>query len=313
VSTETPTTPDHDPYLTREFEEDDYPALYQAANLLSLRGQRSFFRALRLRLAGLILATVSVGTLVALGYHGVGGWIAVGAFGVALVAEAISAATKPDRVWYEGRAAAESVKTLTWRYSVKGESFEDGDPSATDKRFIQRIDEVLHDLGELSLPAPKSAGQISNKMRSVRATDFLARKLTYREARLEDQRSWYQRNADQNSRVANRWTKGLIVVEGLGVLGGIVTASGWIQVDFLSILATVALASTAWIQAKQHRNLAVAYGITAQELDSIKAELDALSNESEWADFVGQSEEAISREHTLWRASRGLRFRPTRR
>ena len=67
----------------------------------------------------------------------------------------------------------------------------------------------------------------------------------------------------------------------------------------------------AWIEAKQHRNLATAYGIASQELASIETELPTKNSEEGWAAFVGQAEEAISREHTLWRASLGLseRFR----
>ena len=60
-------------------------------------------------------------------------------------------------------------------------------------------------------------------------------------------------------------------------------------------------------EAKQHPNLATAYGIASQELASIATELATLPGEERWAAFVGQAEEAISREHTLWRASRGLR------
>src|SRR5690606_15189811 len=31
---------------------------------------------------------------------------------------------KPDRIWYNARAVAESVKTLTWRYMMRAEPFQ---------------------------------------------------------------------------------------------------------------------------------------------------------------------------------------------
>lgn len=90
------------------------------------------------------------------------------------------------------------------------------------------------------------------------------------------------------------------------LIGGGVKAVGWIDVDLLGIFAAAAAAATAWMQAKQHRNLATAYGVTSQELAAIASELEALSDESAWADFVTEAEDAISREHTLWRASLGV-------
>ena len=42
----------------------------------------------------------------------------------------------------------------------------------------------------------------------------------------------------------------------------------------------------------------------SQELAAISGQVDWAATEPEWAHFVDQAEEAISREHTLWRASR---------
>jgi hypothetical protein len=102
------------------------------------------------------------------------------------------------------------------------------------------------------------------------------------------------------------------VLEIAGLLGGALKAFGWISFDLLGFLAASAGGAMAWIEGKQHRNLATAYGIASQELASIASELAMLNSEERWAAFVGQAEEAISREHTLWRASRGMsdRFRP---
>jgi hypothetical protein len=58
--------------------------------------------------------------------------------------------------------------------------------------------------------------------------------------------------------------------------------------------------------------LSTASGVTSQELAAVASELEALTDERLWAQFVAEAEEAISREHTLWRASRGLRMRQRR-
>jgi hypothetical protein len=96
-----------------------------------------------------------------------------------------------------------------------------------------------------------------------------------------------------------------VVAEGVGIAAGIAVVLGATGIDLLAVIAALAAAGTAWVQVKQYGSLATAYSIAAQELASISAEVDTVS-EGLWAVFVANAEEAISREHTLWRASRGL-------
>ncbi|KQP29325.1 hypothetical protein ASF38_00685 [Aeromicrobium sp. Leaf272] len=90
------------------------------------------------------------------------------------------------------------------------------------------------------------------------------------------------------------------------MITGLIVLLDVVRIDLVGLIAAGAATMTSWSQAKQYSTLATAYGITAQELATIKSEIDSVP-ESEWADYVGQAEEAISREHTLWRASRGIR------
>jgi hypothetical protein len=59
-----------------------------------------------------------------------------------------------------------------------------------------------------------------------------------------------------------------------------------------------------WLQTKQHSNLIESYSVAAQELAAIKAQISPQDTEEAWARFVKEAEEAISREHILWKASR---------
>jgi hypothetical protein len=166
----------------------------------------------------------------------------------------------------------------------------------------------LQDLHSISLRAGvPGEHQISDKMRQVRALDFDQRRHIYLDDRIADQQRWYSEKARWNDRRARAWVLVSIVLEMAGLVGGALTAFGWINFHLLGFLAAAAGSVTAWIEAKQHRNLATAYGIASQELASIATELATMRSEERWAAFVGQAEEAISREHTLWRASRGLR------
>jgi hypothetical protein len=120
-------------------------------------------------------------------------------------------------------------------------------------------------------------------------------------------RDWYSNKAKWNSTRARQWTIVLIASEFLGAASGALVAAGILGFDAMGICAAVAATVTAWVQAKHHQNLTTAYSITHQELASISSEVDLVEDEDDWAVFVGQAEEAISREHTLWRASRGIR------
>jgi hypothetical protein len=290
----------------------DFPALFRSADRESQRAQRSYLTSLRVRLGSLVVAAFGGAlTLTTTGGFQVGGGLAFLAFACALGAELFLATTSPLTTWYEGRAAAESAKTLAWRYMVRAEPFEVDDVDV-DKQFHAQTYSLLQDLRSISLGTEEPAAQqITDKMRHVRALDFNERRQVYFADRIADQQRWYSEKARWNDRRARGWVLVSIVLEIAGLIGGALKAFGWINFDLLGFLAAAAGGVMAWIEAKQHRNLATAYGIASQELASIASELPTLHSEDRWAAFVAQAEEAISREHTLWRASRGLsdRFR----
>lgn len=73
--------------------------------------------------------------------------------------------------------------------------------------------------------------------------------------------------------------------------------------DLAGLMAAIIAAGGAWVGVKQFAPLAAAYSIAAMEL-AIQA--DKLKNipESDWPVVAADAEEAISREHTMWIASR---------
>jgi hypothetical protein len=230
-------------------------------------------------------------------------------FTLALLVEAYLLKSKPERTWYEGRAAAESVKTLTWRYVMDAEPFNiERTPAEADKLFLRQLDDVLGVLKELDLAPDAAVGeQITSAMRAVRAAPLADRKATYEEHRVVEQQLWYSRKAKWNRVRAHRWTLGMLATEVLGIGAGILKAVGTIQGDMLGFTGAIVAAMTAWLQTKQHRALAAAYTVTALELASVRAKIRHQESESDWATFVSDAEEAFSREHTLWKASRGVR------
>jgi SMODS and SLOG-associating 2TM effector domain 3 len=98
----------------------DFPALFRSADRELQRAQRSYLTSLRVRLGSLVVAAFGGAlTLTTAGGFQVGGGLAFLAFAFALGAELFLATTSPLTTWYEGRAAAESAKTLAWRYIAR--------------------------------------------------------------------------------------------------------------------------------------------------------------------------------------------------
>ena len=289
--------------------ESEFPALYSAADRNSLDGQRRSLNAIRLRLAMLVLAAafglftwrITSGADVA----GIGAAVA---FVVALLAELYLLQARPDRLWYDGRAVAESAKTLTWRYIVGGSPFgreEVSDDREAERLLLDRFRQIAGDLrGAHLVPVSAAADQITPGLRRLRGLALEERRELYRDERIGGQQAWYARSALRHERRATQWSLALTSLEALGLTGGVLKATGVLGVDLLGLAGAVVAAGAAWVHAKQHQSLANAYAVASQELAAISGQVGWAASEQEWAHFVDQAEEAISREHTLWRASR---------
>jgi SMODS and SLOG-associating 2TM effector domain 3/SMODS and SLOG-associating 2TM effector domain 1 len=297
--------------LRMTLSDDDLPPLFQAADKSSREAQSRFLWATRFRLFGLIGAAL-FGLFT--WKHGSSpvdwsGVLAASCFVVALVVEGFLYRAKPERTWYEGRAAAESVKTLSWRYGVGGEPFNVGvdEEKRVSDLFLEQLRSLLDVVRDLDLASPTSSeGQITRRMREVRASSLAVRKDIYENGRVGDQQKWYQAKASWNKRYAGRWTWAMLAIEIAGVVFGILKAVGTVQGDLLTFSSVFIATITAWMQTKQYRTLATAYTVTALELASVRSKIANQESEAEWAKFVDDAEEAFSREHTLWKASRGV-------
>lgn len=289
----------------------DLPPLYHAADRSSVEAQNRFLLLTRIRLIGL-LGAAFFGLFTWTASPSPVDWAGVLAalcFVVALVIDLYLRQAKPERTWYEGRAAAESVKTLSWRYAVGGEPFNVGsEPEGTvAELFLKRLQGLFDVVKDLDLVPPTSSGeQITQPMRDARGLPLAARKVLYERERVANQQDWYQAKAAWNRRRATSWTTMMLAIEVVGVACGILKAVGMIKGDFLGFAGVVVATMTAWLQTKQHRTLATAYTVTALELASVRSSIAQQSTDENWSRFVSDAEEAFSREHTLWKASRGV-------
>jgi conflict system pore-forming effector with SLATT domain len=286
----------------------DMPEVFRAADAGSVSAQTRFLRATRVQLVALALGA----TLATVVWRRAGSSTdlaavaAAVAFGVAAVLRAATARSKPERTWYDGRAVAESAKTLAWRYAAGGAPFGVDLPDReADAALVTRLLELPAHMAELQItPTTEQGRQITPAMRSLRKSSLEERKQAYAKGRVQDQQAWYANKARWNRRQAERWNRFLLTVEVVATIGAAVKATMGADINLLPAAGAITAGAAAWLQTKQHENLARAYTVTSLELASIGELLPGIGNEREWAHFIDQAEEAISREHTMWKASR---------
>lgn len=285
------------------------PRLFQAADAASTKAQSQYLNGTRARLALIALAAAT----------GVGSWRAgrndidvLALFGVfffilALLIEVLLWQWRPDRRWYDGRAVAESAKTLGWKFAVCADPFPRSVSTTVAQRaLIERFDAIRGHYRDLEL-SPLTTPAVSDWMVAQRAAALEERRQTYLNSRLDDQLNWYSTKQRYNRRRATQWRVALVVLESLGAALSLVGAVTHLDVLLPPTIAAISGVVIAWLAVKQHDLLARAYAAATDDLASAKARLQLVSGEDAWAREVADAEDAISREHTLWLASRSQR------
>jgi hypothetical protein len=212
---------------------------------------------------------------------------------------------KPEQDWYHCRALAESVKTLTWRYVMQAQPFSsDLAPPAARTEFIQHIQRTLDEnrsTAEAIEAEWSNQDQITAEMERLRRLTLEERKTVYLRDRVQEQRSWYNRKAISNKKLANMWI-GLGVfcyVAAIALVLSRIRFTGW---HYWPIEPIIVLASSiiGWMQIKKFNELGAAYTVAAHEIGLIIPRLLDVSSDADLSACVNEAELAFSREHTMW-------------
>src|SRR5438552_3147799 len=103
----------------------DYPSLYQAADTASILAQKKYIWLMGIDL--IFMVTASLLAIYNTEIESIKVCIYLITFILlllSLIMTVIIKSYKFEDVWYQGRAVAESIKTLTWRYITCSENFE---------------------------------------------------------------------------------------------------------------------------------------------------------------------------------------------
>jgi hypothetical protein len=288
----------------------DFPNYFQASDTASVKAQKYYLNITRIDLLSMILASA----LAIYNYQSTESKLVVYVISgvlllIGLVLTIILKTKKYEDVWYQGRALAESCKTITWRFVCCSEYFENSlDLIEAKRRFVERIRELSDEFKELSIAMNSRTLNlpiITDKMLEIRAYNLEARKDYYIKNRIEDQKKWYADKAEYNSEKYNFWFWCVIISQAISLISIVILiVNPEFNWNFVGLLTTISAAALSWLQLKQHQELKQAYTTATQELNFIVTLTDQLTTEDGFSKFVLDSENAVSREHTLWLAQR---------
>jgi SMODS and SLOG-associating 2TM effector domain 3/SMODS and SLOG-associating 2TM effector domain 1 len=288
-----------------ELNRTNLPGLYQSADKASLSAQSAYFWGLR---SYLVLLAVAALISFLWPKDPIAAMISAVLFMITLGILVILKVKRPDDLWYNGRAVAESVKTMAWRWSMRSEPYENtNDIAIISKQFIDELKDILHQNRSISKYLQSDAGiqdPISETMQKIRDLPFEERLAIYTDQRINNQYKWYSNKSLFNRHRSMQWFWMSIVLHTVAI------AMLLYRIKFpetalpIGVVSTAAGAVLTWSQSKKYNELNSSYSLATHEIVLIKGEVFSVKTEKNLSEFVVSSETAFSREHTQWAARR---------
>ena len=212
--------------------------------------------------------------------------------------------SRPDDIWYNGRAVAESVKTRSWRWMMRAEPYMDCDNiEIVRKHFVNDLKTILKQneslIGKLGISASIEE-PISEKMIEIRKLNLSDRFNFYRQERITNQAIWYTNKSKFNKKRAEMWFWTTVSLHALAILlllYNIYDPNAKLPIEVIAVAASSVLT---WLQSKKHNELSSSYSLTAHEIILIKSEINRIETEEDLSEYIMNCENAFSREHTQW-------------
>ena len=283
----------------------EFPALYLSADHAAIGAQSTYKRMLKLQYTLLVAAaTLSLWFGTSIDLYVVYALLVTGSSALLIY----TSVKQPERAWYKSRALAESIKTSSWRYMMRASPFEDSvslrEVQGKFSAFLQDILRANRGTSDPFIREPSGGDQITKSMNCIRARSLQERKSRYRTDRIEEQRSWYVTKVKENRREYRIWVGACVTVQILAIFLALVRIRYHSNWDFWPTPPLLVLASSivGWIQIRKFNETASSYNMAAHEIGIIQTQMDHVSSEAEFAEFVNEAERAFSREHTQWTA-----------
>jgi len=303
-------------YLERAIDigREDLPGIYYSASDASQLAQKNFLRLIKANIGLLIalalLSAINVSSIEPK-YQYLLPLSSAILMAISIIITFATDLGKYEKKWYDGRAIAESLKTLSWKFMMKAEPFYGLSKEDAEKKFLldfKDIKDAIRPPGELFGENPRAnEHQLTDKMKEVYASDLETRKGTYAKNRINNQKKWYKSNSGKNLNKAELFFRIIIGFQIFTLISAIfMIFMPDLAFNPTGLITTGIAVLLTWIQLKRYRNLAESYGITSGELSLIEETIPNITTNEQFSNFVAESETAISREHTMWRARRTI-------
>lgn len=293
-----------------KMKDNEYPNYFQASDAASKKAQKTYLRFVKFDLSAMIIGSaLAIYNYQSHNSHMIVYIISGILLLVATVFTLVLKSVKYEDTWYLGRAFAESCKTLTWRYMMCSELFEHTlSIQDANKAFNKRAKEIADKFESLNNEMNArllNKPVISDKMKRIRGLSTNERKDYYIEFRIEDQKKWYADKATENKNNYELWFWIVITAQILAILcAGFLVINPDSNWNLTGLLTTLSASAFSWLQLKNFQELKQAYTTTTGELNHILEDSASITDDVSLAKFVLDSENAISREHTIWLAQK---------
>jgi hypothetical protein len=279
--------------------EHDLPPLHNIASTASLHAQKNL-----LQLTKLSLFCLSLGAMLsAIRATQMAPLLAYSSTILLSISILISLAIEHggfERRWYDGRALAESIKTLAWKYMMKAKPYDrtnkPEDQFSKDVLAVMTVKKTFATMAD----EQDSHQQITDVMRQLHAADLATRKNAYLHHRIHNQQHWYSKKTQANHYGGILFFWLLIKIQIVAIFVAILAMKIPGIFNPTGALTTMAAGVIGWMQMKRFRELTEAYRLTRHELGLIEDRLDKVKTNEDFSHFVHEAELAISREHTTW-------------
>jgi hypothetical protein len=297
--------------MKEALEKSSFPALFYAADAAAISEQKIYVHLFRwvlvLTVSGsFVFALASFWTFHLVLLRTIGGACLCGTLFITLVIRN----SQREKNWFGARAVAESVKTRTWRYLMCAEPYHAGlSAQEADRRFAEDLTAILKETNNLSFAwggDSNKGPQISIDMADFRVMNWKNRLDAYLQQRVSDQRDWYTKKAKASKALETRYFFTVLVLQLVSiVVAFLLVAYPSLKFNPIGFLTSLTSSLLAWLQLKRYQETSQSYSVASQELGLIQAQSRHVTGDENLSQFVQDSENAFSREHTLWIARKG--------
>jgi hypothetical protein len=203
-----------------------------------------------------------------------------------------------DAIWFDCRAAAETVKSATWYYVMSPA----GDANAR-KTYEDETAQIFVRLPGIETHLVACGGTstaVTESMEATRALPIDQKVEAFRAERAVDQLDWYTRKSAWNGAQEMRWRVAILIVEFGAIAYAVIQLLTLWSLNLVGGIAALSAAGIAWLQTKRFGDLHKTYAVAARDLQAISDRFQAVASEEDVMRFVTSVESAVSREHSIW-------------